>query len=436
MTKIVLIGAGSYAFGAATFRDLMAWREQLRGSAIVLVDLNKESLDMMTEFLLKLNEMAGTPYVVESTTDRQQALPGADYVFISIAVNRNERWRLDWNIPIKHGVKHVLGENGGPGGLFHAMRNIPIVLDIVHDVEALCPDALVINFTNPEGRICQAINRYSKVKFIGLCHGIDSLRRVASYALDLPSEKIDVKAGGLNHFSWVRDLRHLDTGKDLYPAFRQAVHEKQATIEQQMDHTIKLSVYLMDTYGLYPLPSDNHVGEYLSYAWELAGMAGHPFDRVDRESDEFRADIRLWTSGAKPMPEWMFQPSGERAVAIVDGILHNTHQYEISVNIANKGYIPNLPDGAIVEIPAMVDATGVHGVSLDPLPEPIAAMCRTQIAIIDRVVEAGVRGDKNAALQALLLDPLISSISQAQAILDELLKAHKDFLPQFTEQSS
>ncbi len=147
-----------------------------------------------------------------------------------------------------------------------------------------------------------------------------------------------------------------------------------------------------------------------------------------------RADIRLWTNGEKPMPEWMFQPSGERAVAIVDGILHNTHQYEISVNVANHGYIPNLPDDAIVEIPATVDATGVHGVSLDPLPEPIAALCRTQIAVIDRVVEAGVHGDKTAALQALLLDPVISSASQAQAILDELLEAHKDFLPQFKNQ--
>lgn len=431
MTKIVLIGAGSYAFGTATFRDLMTWRERLRGSTIVLVDVNQEYLDLMTNFFHKLNEMTGNPYIIESTTDRSQALPGADFVFISIAVNRNERWRLDWNIPFKHGVKHVLGENGGPGGLFHAMRNIPIVLDIVHDVETLCPNALVINFTNPEGRICQAINRYSKVKFVGLCHGIDSLRRVASYALDIPSEKIDVKAGGLNHFSWVRELRHLDTGEDLYPAFRKAVHERQSYIEEQMHHTMKLSVYLMDTFGLYPLPSDNHVGEYISYAWELAGMDGHPFDRVDRESDEFRADIRRWTSGEKPMPEWMFQPSGERAVAIVDGITHNTHQYEISVNIANKGYLPNLPDDAIVEIPAMVDVSGVHGVRLDPLPEPIAAMCRTQIAVIDRVVEAGVHGDKNAALQALLLDPVISSVSQAQAILDELLEAHKDFLPQF-----
>jgi len=431
MTKIVLIGAGSYAFGAATFRDLMAWREKLCGSAIVLVDTNPEALELMAGFIHKLNEMTGNPYTIETTTDRTQALPGAEFVFISIAVRRNELWRLDWQIPLKHGVKHVLGENGGPGGLFHAMRNIPIVLDIVRDVKALCPEALVINFTNPEGRICQALNRYGEVKFVGLCHGIDLLRRVASYALDLPSEKIDVKAGGLNHFSWVRDLRHLDTGEDLYPAFRQAVHEKQAYIEEQMGHTMKLSVYLMDTYGLYPLPSDNHVGEYISYAWELAGMEGHPFDRVDRESDEFRADIRLWTSGEKPMPEWMFQPSGERAVAIVDGIIHNTHQYEISVNIANKGYIPNLPDGAIVEIPAVVNATGVHGVSLDPLPEPIAAMCRTQIAIIDRVVEAGVHGDKQAALQALLLDPVISSVSQAQGILDELLKAHKGFLPQF-----
>jgi len=431
MPKIVLIGAGSYAFGTATFRDLIAWREQLRGSTIVLVDVNPDALALMAGFLRKLNATVGDPYVIETTTDRRAALPGADFVLISIAVQRNRLWRLDWEIPLKHGVKHVLGENGGPGGLFHAMRNIPIVLDITRDVEALCPEALVINFTNPEGRVCQALNRYSKVKFIGLCHGIDMMRRAVSAALDVPLEEIDALAYGINHFSWVRTLRRRGTGEDLYPAFNQAAHERLPELEAAVGHSLKLSRFLMDTYGMWPLPSDDHVGEYLSYAWELAGLEGYPFDRVDRESEDFKADIRKWTSGELPLPEWALTPSGERAIAIIAGILYNTHQYELAVNLPNNGYIPNLPDDAIVEVPVIVDAAGVHGQRLEPLPEPIAAMCRTQIAVIDRVVEAGVHGDRHAALQALLLDPHITSTTQAEAILAELLEAHREFLPQF-----
>ena len=431
MAKIVLIGAGSYAFGTATFRDLIAWREQLRGSTIVLVDVNPDALALMAGFLRKLNAVVGEPYVIETATDRRVALPGADFVLISIAVQRNRLWRLDWEIPRKHGVKHVLGENGGPGGLFHAMRNIPIVLDIARDVETLCPNALVINFTNPEGRICQALNRYSTVKFIGLCHGIDMMRRAVSVALDMPLEEIDALAYGINHFSWVRALRLRGTCEDLYPAFRQAVHERLPELEAAIGHSLKLSGFLMDNYGMWPLPSDDHVGEYLSYAWELVGMEGYPFDRVDRESDEFKAEIRKWTSGELPLPDWALTPSGERAIAIIAGILGNTHQYELAVNLPNHGCIPNLPDDAIVEVPVIVDADGVHGQRLEPLPGPIAAMCLTQIAVIDRVVEAGVHGDRAAALQALLLDPLITSASQAEAILAELLEAHRDFLPQF-----
>lgn len=431
MPKIVLIGAGSYAFGTATFRDLIAWREQLKGSTIVLVDVNPDALALMAGFLRKLNATVGDPYVIETTTDRRAALPGAGFVLISIAVQRNRLWRLDWEIPLKHGVKHVLGENGGPGGLFHAMRNIPIVLDITRDVEALCPEALVINFTNPEGRVCQALNRYSKVRFIGLCHGIDMMRHAVSVALDLPLEEIDPLAYGINHFSWVHTLRRRGTQEDLYPAFRAAVHERLPELEAAVGHSLKLSRFLMDTFGMWPLPSDDHVGEYLSYAWELAGMEGYPFDRVDRESEDFKADIRKWTSGELPLPEWALTPSGERAIAIITGILYNTHQYELAVNLPNNGYIPNLPDDAIVEVPVIVDAAGVHGQRLEPLPEPIAAMCRTQIAVIDRVVEAGVHGDRNAALQALLLDPHITSTTQAEAILAELFEAHREFLPQF-----
>lgn len=435
MTKIVLIGAGSLSFGVSMLRDLFAARAELAGSAIALVDVNAEALHLMAQVYRRLNQAQGQPFVIEATTDRCAALRDTHFVIISIAVKRNERWRLDFQIPLRHGVKQVLGENGGPGGLFHAMRNIPLLLDICRDIEQLCPDALVLNFTNPEGRLCLAASRYTRLRFVGLCHGIGMAQTAIGQVLNLPPDEIDPKAGGLNHFSWILDLRRKSSGEDLYPLFKQTLAQKQTeTIHENGHHFgIKLSHYLMQTFGYWPLPSDDHVGEYLSYAWEYCGLEGYDFERADRRAAENWQRLQRWAAGQGLEDDLLRRPSGERAIPIICGMLGNTHQHELSVNIPNTGLIPNLPDWAIVEVPAMVDAGGVHGLPIGPLPEPIAAMCRTQVAIIDRVVEAGVHGDRHAALQALLLDPVVNNASQAEAILAEMLEVHREFLPQFRE---
>ncbi len=436
MTKIVLIGAGSVSFGPRTLADLFYAREALHGSTVALVDTNPESLALMKAVADRANDRAGNPFTIEATTDRTVALEGADFVIISIAVERNKRWKLDFEIPLKHGVKQVLGENGGPGGVFHAMRNIPIVLDICRDIERIAPHALVLNYTNPEGRICLAANRYTNLQFVGLCHGIGMAQDVISQVTGIPVADIDPKAGGLNHFNWILDLRRRSTGEDIYPLFKQMI------AEQDLDHVtmdggwgfgVKLSRYLMDVYGFWPLPSDDHVGEYLSYAWEYCGFEGYDFEAADRGGRELYDELRAIAAGEKPVDTYLERTSGEIAVPIITGVLGNTHQYELAVNVPNRGLIPNLPEWAIVEVPATIDATGVHGVAPGALPEPIAAMCRTQIAVIDRLVEAAVHGDRNIALQALLLDPTVNSISQAEAILDELMAVHADLLPQFVE---
>jgi alpha-galactosidase len=433
MAKIVLIGAGSISFGPGTLCDLFGAREALAGSTVALVDINPEALEVMTALAERLNDATGRPFTIEATAERRRALDGAQLVIIAVAVRRNERWRLDFQIPLKHGVKQVLGENGGPGGLFHAMRNIPLILDICHDIEELCPGALVLNFTNPEGRLCLAASRYTRLQFVGLCHGIGMAQVAIGQALDLPPDEIDPKAAGLNHFTWVLELRHRPTGADLYPAFREAVATKQMDRAGWGDYHYgtRLSRYLMDVFGYWPSPSDDHIGEYLPYAWEICGLEGYDFEAAERQAEEGWRHLRRMACGDEPLDRLLRERSGERAVAIITGVLGNTHQYELAVNVPNRGLIPNLPEWAIVEVPALVDASGVHGVSLGPLPEPIAALCRTQIAVIDRVVEAGVHGDRQLALQALLLDPVVQSVSQAEAVLDELLEVHRDFLPQF-----
>jgi alpha-galactosidase len=254
-----------------------------------------------------------------------------------------------------------------------------------------------------------------------------------SQALGLPPEEIDPRAGGLNHFNWILELRRTSTGEDLYPAFKQAMAEQGIEEASIHDHHfgIKLCHYLMQIFGYWPLPSDDHVGEYLSYAWEYCGLDGYDFEAAERRAEENWRRLRRWARGEEPLDELLGHQIGERAVPIITGVLGNTHQYELAVNVPNAGLIPNLPAWAIVEVPATVDATGVHGVPIGPLPEPIAAMCGTQVAIVDRVVEAGVHGDRRAALEALLLDPVVTAVSQAEAILNEMLEVHQAFLPQF-----
>ena len=433
MTTIALIGAGSAQFGVDMLRDLFAARTELWGSTIWLVDINASALQAMNRVARRLNEAAGEPFCIRATTERREALPGAGFVIVSVAVRRNELWRLDFQIPVKHGVKQVLGENGGPGGLFHAMRNIPLVLDICHDIERFCPDALVLNLTNPEGRICLAASRYTNLRFVGLCHGISMAQTAVASVLDLPADEIDPIAGGLNHFSWILSLRRASNGEDLYPAFKQAIAARNVQEVEHKSHRfrVRLSRYLMDTFGYWPLPSDDHVGEYLSYAWEFCGLDGYDFDQADRNVEQKWRQLQRWASGEELVDHLLAEPSGERAIPIIVGVLKNSHHYELSVNVPNAGFIPNLPNWSIVEVPGLVDANGVRGINVGELPQPIAAMCRTQVAVIDRMVEAAVHGDRRAALEALLLDTVVNSASQAEAVLDEMLRVHRKSLPQF-----
>lgn len=433
MTKIVLIGAGSASFGFGTLCDLFAAREELVGATVALVDTDARALERASQVAARLNEEAGHPFRFVSSTERREVLAGADFIVIAIAVRRNETWRLDFEIPLKHGVRQVLGENGGPGGLFHAMRNIPPLLAICMDVEQLCPDALVLSFSNPEARLCLAASRYSNTRFVGLCHGIGMAQTVIAEALGMEADEIDPLAAGLNHFTWVLAMRRASTGEDLYPQFRAAMEEVDTSEAGAASYrwNIRLCRFLMDTFGLWPSPSDDHVGEYLAYAWEFCGLDGYDFKGAELRQAATESLLTRIAKGDQPGSAYLRSTYGERAVPIIVGVVRNAHNYELAVNVPNSGLVPNLPRWAIVEVPALVDGAGVHGLPVGPLPEPIAAMCRTQVAIMDRAVEAGVHGDRGAALQALLLDPVVSSAKQADAVLAELLATQRKLLPQF-----
>ena len=336
-------------------------------------------------------------------------------------------------------MRHVLGENGGPGGLSHALRNIPILLGIAKDIERLAPDAMLLNFTNPMTRLCMAVARETTVKFVGLCHQIGEGYKLVNEALGLVQadaehasqawyslvrdieQRIHITAAGLNHFTFIVDVRDRQTGEDLYPLLRQKLAAMPASFEL-------MSRRLMDTFGLFCATGDGHAGEYVGFAADTIPLTGYDFGAYAKRGQEQWQRVRAQADGAVPVH---IRQTGERAIPIMDAMLHDLNQHELSANIVNDGCISNLPDAAIVEVPALVNARGVHGVHVGALPSGLAALLRNQIEIMDLVVEAGVKGDRKAALQALLLDPVVHSYAQAEHMLDELLSVHKKYLPQF-----
>lgn len=416
--KIAFIGAGSMCFGLTFFRDVFGSRE-LQGSTLTLVDLNADSLERMYQLALKMNQEAGTNMTIEKTTDRREALQGASFVVNSIAIERCELWKQDFQIPKKYGIRHALGENGGPGGLFFGMRTIPAIFDIVRDMEELCPDAYFINFSNPESRIILAVNMYSSIKAIGLCHGIYSGTKRMAKIMGKKADSIDVRAAGLNHLQWFLQIRDKQTGEDLYPLLR----EKDLTYD--VSHQ-PLSRKLMRAFGYYPSCSDDHIGEYMAYGWE-GGEHGYDFDADEKERVEMKTAIDERIAGRLPLKDW-FTPSGEKAVHLIAGILHNRKTVLDSGVVYNRGAITNLPQNLAVEVPVMVDVHGFHPVTVGDLPAQLQKFLMVQAGVQQQSVEAAVRGSKELALQALLIDPVINSTDAAIHILDELWEVNKKYI--------
>ena len=417
--KIVFIGAGSMSFGLSMFKDVFSSKE-LTGSTFTLLDTNSENLARMTQLAYLMNQKSGAGLKIESTTDRRSALDGAGFVINSTAIDRNRLWKLDFEIPKKYGIRHTLGENGGPGGLFFTLRTLPMVFDFARDMEELCPNALFINFSNPESRIVLGLGMYSKIKIIGLCHGIFMGQNDVAAILELPPDQVDVWGAGLNHFQWLLHIRHHQTGIDLYPLLR----EKEKNYSPNF---APLTRRLFRAFNYWVTCSDDHMGEYVAYGWE-GGEHGYNFEWDERSRAELRLMLESVLADREPLPTTWLEPSGERGVAVIAGILHNQKRFIEAGVVHNQGAIPNLPPDLAVEVPVIADAAGIHPVSLGPLPDPIAKLLHIQASVQQLAVEAAVHASKELALEALLIDPVVNSSTTAVKILDELWEINKPYI--------
>ncbi len=456
--KVVIIGAGSAIFGLGTLATLVR-SERLRGGTLALVDLNAEGLALVLALARRLNCEWDAGLALEASTRREDVLPGADFVIVSIETGPREGlWKRDWEIPLQFGVRQPYGENGGPGGLAHTLRQVPAMLAIARDMERLCPDAWLINFTNPVPRLNLAVSRYTGIQSVGLCHQINEAYMFAGvalaerYGVDVPEgissnahpdvwpkarrvadqmkPLLDVKAAGLNHFTWILDLRDRQTGENLYPAFREAFLALPTDFEP-------LSREMLRVTGLCPVPGDSHLAEYLpwchdpqTHPWEKYDLYLYDWERARVERDKGWRRIEAMAGGEAPVDE-LREARSEGAVEIIEGLLGH-EAYHPAVNVPNRGHITNLPEGAIVELPALVGGWGIRGLNVGPLPEMVAELCRREIAVASRAVDAAASGDRAAALQALLLDPCITDVDTARVILDAYLAEYAAYLPQFS----
>jgi alpha-galactosidase len=305
------------------------------------------------------------------------------------------------------------------------------MVPICRDMERLCPDALLLNYTNPESRIIRAVADLTRIPSVGLCHGVFGAIEGAALLLGKKQDELDFVSGGLNHFFWVTKLADKKTGKDLYPELRRRVASGSPGWAAP-----PLVRKMVDVFGLYTYPSDDHIGEYLSFATEFTGLKWHYGREVRPVAREEAAAETHWldayVSGGKPLDERALSRSGELAVPIALAIELDRPYQAAAVNVPNtEGYVAELPRDGVVEVPAIVDGKGVHPQQIGPIPEGLAAFCRTQCSIQKLLVEAYRERSKNLLLQTLLLDPVVDSVANAERLMEDMLELQKEYLPEF-----
>jgi alpha-galactosidase len=428
-----------------------------------LCDVNAETLETMQRLADRMNGEWDAGCTIRASTERRDLLPGADFVIVCIQVGPREVvWRQDWEIPLRHGVRQPYAENSGPGGFAHTCRNLPEMLAIARDMEALCPHAWLLNFTNPLSRLVLGVSRYTSIRTVGLCHqflwgyaivaavladdfGIDvpngSTFHVHTDAPNVPAiyqmidagrEHFTIASAGINHFAWMQQITDRRTGADLYPLFRERyLHAMRHDFEP-------MTRELFQIFGLCPTAGDTHMVEYLAWSHDPITK---PWEKYDLKLQSWEGNIarrtavralagRLAAGGESLTPLRAVRSEG--AVEIIEAWLADAHGWQPALNLPNRGgALPGLPEWAIVETPAVVNRAGMHPLPVAALPNAITELCRREAELAALVVEAAATGDRNLALQALLMDPMGNDIDRSRAILDDFLNSFREWLPQF-----
>jgi alpha-galactosidase len=436
MPRIAIIGAGSAVFAQAMIRDSLSF-PPLAGSTFVLMDIDPEPLGYMETIARRMIGQGGYPARVEATTDRRQALRGADYVIVSILVGGREPivWEID--IPLKHGVDQCIADTMGPGGIFRAMRTIPALVDIARDMEELCPDALMLNYTNPMSMLCRAVRKTTWVEVIGLCHSVQGAHDELAHIIGEDPKQCSSWVAGINHQAWV--LRYECGGQDAYPRIHRAAWEN-----QEWWRTNTTRVEMLRHLGYYVTESSGHNSEY------------NPWFRKRPDLKEKYTPGGAWNGGTGFIKELY---STDRAVYIgqLRAIAEQKEPYNLSRGleygscimnaretgdpfrfngtVPNDGLITNLPWGVSVEVPCYVDRSGAHPCWVGALPPQLAALNNMATQSLEMAVEAALVGDRDLLYWSIAYDPLTAaalSLEEIRAMVDEMFDRERAIMPQFS----
>ena len=432
MPNVTFLGAGSAVFARRLITDILHV-DGLDEGIIALVDIDARRLDLTRQIAERLVERSGKRWRVVASVEREELLPGSDFIINTIEVAGLEHVRHDYDIPLRYGIDQCIGDTIGPGGIFKALRTGPAWLDILHDAERLCPDAWVLNYTNPMSILTLAALTQTRMRVVGLCHSVQGTSRQLAAYLDIPYAELEWRCAGLNHNAWFTELRR--GGEDLYPVLRERA-EQPEIYEQD-----PVRFEMMRHFGAFVTESSGHFSEYVPYfrkrpdslkRYTRAGYLGEsgyyatywPWWRASHDYS-----IGAMLRGEQEIPD---ERSDEYGASIIEAITLNRPTV-IYGNVQNTGLIANLPDGC-VEVACLVDRNGVQPRHFGALPEQLAALNRSHMAVHTLMVEALRDHNREAARYALLLDPLSAAVAtpaELSALFDEMWEAQAEALTRF-----
>ena len=425
MTKVVIIGAGSQ-FGGKLSRDILAFPALQDGAVIALCDTDAEKLGHVARYVQRIIDGHHLPARVEVSTDRRALLEGADFVVASISVGgpayAGFPFTAELNLPYqKYGLSQSVADTIGVGGVFRFLRTAPVQLAICRDMEALCPDALLLNYTNPMAMLTWLHSAASKIANVGLCHSVQGTSRELARYLGVPYEELTYLVAGINHQAWFLKLRQ---GKeDLYPRLRACLDDPETLGKD------RVRFEMMRFFDYFVTESSKHCSEYHPYfrrTEELRERYG-----LDQWIAADKEGVRQWTPDDAPLPT--LELSGEYAAEIIHA-METGGPFAFNGNVTNDGLIDNLPSGCCVEVPCLTDKTGIHPCHVGALPPQLAHLNLSNIAPQELAVRAVLERDRHLALQACLLDPLtrsVLSLEDTQALFEEIWAAESKLLDYF-----
>ncbi|GFP28064.1 alpha-galactosidase [Candidatus Hakubella thermalkaliphila] len=442
--KILILGAGSF-FTNFWIKDI-ALIPGLEGGTFALVDVNSERLQLTFDMTKKILEKLGKKWVIKASLDREELMPNTDYLINTIEVSGLETVKHDYEIPKKYGVDQCIGDTIGPGGIMKALRTIPVWLEILRDTERLCPNALVLNYTNPMSMMVLAAEMATDLPVIGLCHSVQSTSKQLAEYVGIPYEKMEWECAGINHMAWFTKLGC--NGQDLYSILRGKAQDP----EFYQKDPVRFEILLQ--FGYFPTESSGHFSEYVPYFRKRpelinrycgegykgeSGFYANNWPKWSKALDDLR---KRWIAGQEITEEdlqksnlpttalALSQRSDEYASYIVEAHL-NGNPAIIHGNVLNQGLIDNLPQG-VVEVPVVVDKTGLHPCKFGILPPQLAALNRSCMAVHELCVKSILESDREAAIQAMMLDPLtaaVCSLAEVRKMATELFEAEKRYIP-------